>query len=93
MPTHDRVSERLQGYRTLLEEFNEKIIRRGKIELADTLLLTINYRAIQRIAKESEYLYKSVYDLVLYATGVAALFDCGSDDRARKYQCFTGLDT
>ena len=70
--THDRVSERLQGYRKLLEEFNEKIIRRGKIELADTLLLTINYRAIQRITKESEYLYKSVYDLVLYATGVAA---------------------
>ena len=70
--TYDQVSERLQGYRNLLERFNDKIVKRGKIELADTLLLSINHRAIQRIAKESEHLYKSVYDLVLYATGVAA---------------------
>lgn len=70
--TYDQVSDRLQGYRNLLERFNDKIVKRGKIELADTLLLSINYRAIQRIAKESEHLYKSVYDLVLYATGAAA---------------------
>ena len=70
--TYDQVSERLQGYRKVLEEFNEKIVKRGRIELADTLLLSINYRVIQRIAKESEHLYKSVYDLALYATGVAA---------------------
>lgn len=70
--TYDQVSERLGGYKNLLEEFNEKIIERGKISLADTLLLSINYKAIQRISKECEQLYKSVYDLVLYATGVAA---------------------
>lgn len=70
--TYDQVSERLKGYRKLLERFNEKIVKRGRIELADTLLLSINYKAIQRIAKESEHLYRSVYDLVLYATGVAA---------------------
>lgn len=70
--TYDHVSERLQGYRKLLERFNEKIVRRGRVEPADTLLLSINYKAIRRIAKESEHLYKSVYDLVLYATGAAA---------------------
>lgn len=70
--TYDKVSDQLQGYKKLLNEFNDKIVQRGRIELADTLLLTINYKAIQRIAKESEHLYKSVYDLVLYATGVAA---------------------
>ena len=70
--TYDQVSERLRGYRKLLEEFNEKIIERGKISLADTHLLSVNYKAIQRITKECEQLYKSVYDLVLYATGVAA---------------------
>lgn len=70
--TYDQVSERLKGYRKLLEEFNEKIVERGRISLADTLLLSVNYRAIQRIAKECEQLYKSVYDLILYATGVAA---------------------
>ncbi len=70
--TYDQVSERLKGYKELLEEFNDKIVKRGRMELADTLLLTVNYKAIQRITKESEHLYKSVYDLVLYATGVAA---------------------
>ena len=70
--TYDQVSDRLKGYRKLLDEFNEKIIERGKISLTDTLLLSVNYKAIQRIAKECEHLYKSVYDLVLYATGVAA---------------------
>lgn len=70
--TYDQVSERLRGYKELLEEFNDKIVKRGRMELADTLLLSINYGAIQRITKESEHLYKSVYDLVLYATGVAA---------------------
>lgn len=70
--TYDQVSERLKGYRKLLEEFNEKIVERGRISLADTLLLSVNYRAIQRISRECEQLYKSVYDLILYATGVAA---------------------
>ena len=70
--TYDQVSERLKGYRKLLEEFNEKIVERGRISLADTLLLSVNYRAIQRISRECEQLYKSVYDLILYATGVTA---------------------
>ena len=43
-----------------------------RISLADTLLIGINRRAIENIAKEGEYLYKSVSDLVLYATGAAA---------------------
>lgn len=70
--TYDQVSERLGGYRDLLDEFNEKVIRRGKLELADTLLVSVNYRAIRNLSKECEYLYKSVYDLVLYVTGAAA---------------------
>lgn len=70
--TYDVVSERLKGYSSLLETFNEKVVKRGKIELADTLLLSVNYRAIRSLSRECEYLYKSVYDLVLYITGVAA---------------------
>lgn len=70
--TYDNVSDRLNDYKNLLETFNERVIRRGRVELADTLLLSINRKAIEQIAKEGEYLYKSVYDLVLYTTGAAA---------------------
>lgn len=61
----------------MLEDFNEKVIKRKHIELADTLILSINARAIRMIAQEGEYLYKSVSDLVLYATGAAA---CSTSD-------------
>lgn len=70
--TYDNVSDRLRDYKELLEAFNERVVQRDRVELADTLLLVINRKAIENIAKEGEYLYKSVYDLVLYATGVAA---------------------
>ena len=70
--TYDDVTETISKYKDLLEEFNEKVIRRGKIELADTMLISINYRALRNIAQEGEYLYNSVYDLALYCTGVAA---------------------
>ena len=64
-------------YKAMLEDFNEKVIKRKHIELADTLILSINAGAIRMIAQEGEYLYKSVSDLVLYATGAAA---CSTSD-------------
>ena len=65
------------SYKAMLEDFNEKVIKRKHIELADTLILSINAKAIRMIAQEGEYLYKSVSDLVLYATGAAA---CSTSD-------------
>jgi len=70
--TYDNVSDRLSGYKNLLGDFNEKIIHRNKLSLADTLLVSINYRAIRNISAECRYLYQSVYDLVVYVTGAAA---------------------
>ena len=70
--TYKGVSERISDYKAMLEDFNEK-----HIELADTLILSINAGAIRMIAQEGEYLYKSVSDLVLYATGAAA---CSTSD-------------
>lgn len=70
--TYDNVKDRISDYKNMLEDFNEKVVKRKHIELADTALITINARAIRSIAKESEQLYKSVSDLVLYATGAAA---------------------
>lgn len=75
--TYGNVSDRIGDYKTMLEEFKEKVVKRDRIELADTLILSINARAIQDIAKEGEYLYRSVSDLILYATGAAA---CSTSD-------------
>lgn len=75
--TYTTVSDRIGDYKKLLEDFNEKILRRGRIEPSDALILTINEKAIRDIAQEGEQLYKSVSDLVLYATGAAA---CSTSD-------------
>ena len=75
--TYTAVSDRIGDYKNLLEDFNEKILKRGRIEPSDALILTINEQAIRNIAQEGEQLYKSVSDLVLYATGAAA---CSTSD-------------
>lgn len=75
--TYNSVSDRIGDYKKLLEDFNGKILKRGRIEPSDALILTINEKAIRDIAQEGEQLYKSVSDLVLYATGAAA---CSTSD-------------
>lgn len=70
--TYENVKQRISDYKKLLNDFNEQVVKRKHIELADTMLISINLRAISNIAKEGDYLYKSVSDLVLYATGAAA---------------------
>ncbi len=75
--TYSAVSDRIGDYRKLLEAFNEKIVKRGRIEPSDALILTVNEKAIRAIAQEGEHLYQSVSDLVLYATGAAA---CSTPD-------------
>lgn len=75
--TYTTVNDRIGDYKTMLEAFHEKILKRGRIEPSDALILTINEKAIRDIAREGEHLYKSVSDLVLYATGAAA---CSTND-------------
>ena len=67
--TYDNVSEKIGKYKTMLEDFNEKIIRRGRIESADTLLLAVNARAVAHLAEECQNLYSSVCVLAAYASG------------------------
>ena len=67
--TYENVSEKIGKYKNLLEAYNEKILQRGLIETADTLLLTVNFRAVQHIAEECKHLYTSVCTIALYATG------------------------
>ena len=75
--TYQTVSDRIGDYKNLLEDFNEKVIKRKHIELADTMLISINKKAIDNIYNEGKQLYNSVNDLVLYATGAAA---CSTSD-------------
>lgn len=75
--TYTAVSKRIADYKELLEDFNEKVLKRGTVELADAQILMINEKAIRDIADDGEHLYKSVSDLVLYATGAAA---CSTSD-------------
>ena len=75
--TYQTVSDRIGDYKNLLEDFNDKVIKRKHIELADTMLISINKKAIDNIYSEGKQLYNSVNDLVLYATGAAA---CSTSD-------------
>lgn len=70
--TYETVSERITDYKELLDGFNSKVVKRKHIEWSDTIIITINAKAINNIAHEGQQLYKSVSDLVLYATGAAA---------------------
>lgn len=66
------MSERISDYKQLMEDFNEKVLQRKHIELADTVLITINKRAIDNIYYEDKQLYSSLNDLILYCSGAAA---------------------
>lgn len=70
--TYSNVSERIEDYKKLLTDYNEKVLKRKGVALADTLIIGVSTRAIKNIANDGEQLYKSVNDLVLYATGAAA---------------------
>lgn len=50
--TYDNVSDKIGKYKTMLSAYNDKIVRRGKFETADTLLLAVNIRAVKNLTKE-----------------------------------------
>ena len=75
--TYNTVSDRITDYKNLLEDYREKVLERIKIAVSDTIIISVNLRCIQKIADEGQHLYRSVSDLVLYATGAAA---CSTSD-------------
>ena len=85
--TYTAVSDRIGDYKDMLTEFNDKVLKRGKAELEDLLILTINKKAIEDIANDGEQLYKSLNDLVLYATGAAA---CSTSDLLMVMEAING---
>lgn len=70
--TANTVKDRIVEYKRMLSDYYEKCLKRGNIEPSDTLIITINYHMIGNVSTECENLYRSVSDLVAYATGAAA---------------------
>ena len=70
--TYENISDRIGDYKDMLNEFKTKCLERGNVVSTDTMIVTINVRALAKIAEEGDNLYKSVSDLVLYVTGAAA---------------------
>ena len=75
--TYNTVSDRIGDYKNLLNGYYTKVVERNKMELHDTLIIGISLRCVQRIADDGKQLYRSMSDLVLYATGAAA---CSTSD-------------
>lgn len=75
--TYQTVSDRISDYKRLLDDYNSKVLKRNKLALQDTIIIRISLRCLDRISVESKGLYRSVSDLVLYATGAAA---CSTSD-------------
>lgn len=88
--TYNTISDRITDYKKMLSEYNEKVLQRNRMELSDTIIIKISYRCIDRIGKEGQNLYRSVSDLLLYATGAAA---CSTADLMLLLESInTGLD-
>ena len=75
--TYNTVSDRIGDYKNLLNDYYTKVVERNKMELHDTLIIGISLRCVQSIAEHGKQLYRSMSDLVLYATGAAA---CSTSD-------------
>lgn len=89
--TYGTVTDRISDYKTILQDYKEKIIDRHKTEVSDTLILTINAHLLQHLAQEAQQLYRSVTELALYVTGTAA---CSTSDLITLLESInTNLDT
>ena len=75
--TYNSVSDRVGDYKDLLDDYYTKVVERNRMELMDTLIIGISLRCVQRIAEDGKQLYRSMSDLVLYATGAVA---CSTSD-------------
>lgn len=75
--TYNSVSDRVGDYKDLLNDYYTKVVERNRMELMDTLIIGISLRCVQKIAEDGRQLYRSMSDLVLYATGTAA---CSTSD-------------
>ncbi len=73
--TYENVSDKVGDYRKMLNDFRKKCLERGNIMSTDTLIITINTKALAKIADEGDNLYKSVSDLLLICYRSCSMFN------------------
>ena len=66
--TVNTVSDKITKYRDLLQDYNDRLLSKGNIETADTIILTTSYNTIKAVADECENLYSVFLTLGLYAS-------------------------
>ncbi len=52
--TYENISDRIGDYKDMLSDFKEKCLERGNIVSTDTMIVTINMRALAKIAESHE---------------------------------------
>jgi len=67
--TVENVSDKVGKYKSLLSDFNDKIVQRGRMEPADQLLITINSAAVEELSSECENIYGSITTIAAYSSG------------------------
>ena len=67
--TYEDVKERIEGYKALLDKYNELCLRRGNVLTSDTLIVSISRHTIELIIGDCGEIITSLTDLALYASG------------------------
>lgn len=88
--TYETVSDRVADYKKMLNDFNEKCLSRGNIVTTDTLLITINARALSKIADEGDNLYKVCQRSCAICDRGCSLFDKRPPDSPECHQQESG---
>ena len=67
--TYSDVKKRINDYKTLLNEYNEKLLLRGNIMPGDTMIISTGTKAVERIYEDGKNIYASMTAIVAYGTG------------------------
>ena len=67
--TYTDVKKRLNDYKNLIDEYNEKLLLRGNIQMGDTLIISVGAKAMDQIAEDGKDIYASLTAIIAYGTG------------------------
>ena len=67
--TYSDVKKRINDYKTLLSQYNEKLLLRGNIMPGDTMIISTGSKAVERIYQDGKNIYTSMTAIVAYGTG------------------------
>lgn len=82
--TYQSCSSNIKSYLQLLNEYEEKILLKGKVWSSDTIIYTTSKQTIEDIKNSASSIYKSYIDLSAYLTGTA---ECKTESMMLCLQC------